>query len=75
MSTERLRHVLTDIEGKDLDMQVCPAQDVPGPGGGVYITKQTPLTLKHLDWLETRNPSADGETFVERALRCAGRAR
>lgn len=32
MNTKRLRHVLTDIEGKDLDMQVCPAQDVPGPG-------------------------------------------
>ena len=41
MSTGRLRHVLTEIAKKDLDMQVCPAEDIPGPGGGVYITKQT----------------------------------
>ncbi|HJP30218.1 MAG TPA: hypothetical protein QGF95_06660 [Candidatus Latescibacteria bacterium] len=65
MSTDRVRHVLSEISSKDLDMQVCPAQDVPGPGGGVYITKQTPLTLKHLEWLETRNPSLDGVTYVD----------
>lgn len=64
MSTGRLRHVLKEIANKDLSMQVCPTQDVPGPGGGVYITRQTPLTLKHLEWLETRNPSADGLTYV-----------
>jgi hypothetical protein len=65
MSTERLRHVLTDIASKDMELQVCPAQDLPVPGGGVYITKQTPLTLKHLKWLESRNPSADGVTYVD----------
>ncbi|MFP6646795.1 MAG: hypothetical protein VCF24_25025 [Candidatus Latescibacterota bacterium] len=32
MSTERLRHVLTDIEGKDLDMQVCPGRTYRAPG-------------------------------------------
>ncbi len=65
MSTERLRHALTDIASKQMDLQVCPAQDLPGPGGGVYITKQTPLTLKHLEWLESRNPSIDGVTYVD----------
>lgn len=34
-------------------------------GGGVYITKQTELTLKHLAWLDTRNPSLDGVTYVD----------
>ncbi len=42
-----------------------PGAGRTGPRGGVYITKQTPLTLKHLDWLETRNPSTDGETYVD----------
>ena len=65
MSTERLRYVLKDFAGKESDLNVCLAQDVPGPGGGVYITKLTPLSLKHLDWLETRNPSADGVTYVD----------
>lgn len=65
MSTARLRHVLGDIAAKKLDMQLFPAQDVPGPGGGVYITRQTPLSTKHLSWLETRNPSVDGQTYVD----------
>jgi hypothetical protein len=65
MSTDRLRHALKDIAIKEMELEVRPAQDLPGPGGGVYITKQTSLTLKHLDWLETRNPSADGVTYVD----------
>jgi hypothetical protein len=41
MSTERLRHVLTDIEGKDLGHAGVPGAGRTGPRGGVYITKQT----------------------------------
>ena len=65
MSTERLRHVLREIDERKLDFHLHPSRDVPGPGGGVYITAQTRLTPKLLDWFEHRNPSADSDTFLE----------
>lgn len=65
MSTERLRYLLRDIEKKKSNLQLVPAEDVPGPGGGVYITRSTPLSVKHLDWIESRNPSPDGLTYLD----------
>ena len=65
LSTGRLRHLLEEIEAKGLAMSVQPARDIPGPGGGVYITSQTPLTTRHLDWLESRNPSRGSATYLE----------
>ncbi|MBT5058760.1 MAG: hypothetical protein HOM68_19620, partial [Gemmatimonadetes bacterium] len=49
MSTTRVRDILREIDDRESDLNVCPAEDVPGPGGGVYITRVTPLNLKHLE--------------------------
>lgn len=65
LSTARLRDVLAHIEERGLELDVCPANDVPGPGGGVYITRNTPLSVKHLDWLESRSPSVDRMASIE----------
>ena len=46
MSTTRVRDILNEIEERGSDLNVCPAEDVFGPGGGVYITRVTPLNLK-----------------------------
>ncbi len=65
MSTTRVRDILNEIQERDSDLNVCPAQDVPGPGGGVYITRATPLNLKHLEWMESRNPARGETTYVD----------
>ena len=65
LSTDRLRHLLQEIEDNKLDYHLHPAQDVPGPGGGVYITAQTPLSAKVLDWIENRNPSPESSCYVD----------
>ncbi|MFH1566675.1 MAG: hypothetical protein ABIL09_01655 [Gemmatimonadota bacterium] len=65
LSTERLRHLLGEIEERGLEVCLKPARDIPGPGGGVYIAAQTPLTAKHLDWLDSRNPSRGAATYLE----------
>ncbi|MBT4096405.1 MAG: hypothetical protein HOE86_02095, partial [Gemmatimonadetes bacterium] len=65
MSTTRVRDILREIEDRESDLNVCPAEDVPGPGGGVYITRVTPLNLKHLEWMESRNPSRSETTYVD----------
>ena len=65
LSTERLRFLLGEINEKGCKFRLFPAKDIPGPGGGVYVTSQTPLIAKHLDWIESRNPSPDSETFLE----------
>ncbi len=65
LSTERLRHLLKEFDEKESDYRICSAKDIPGPGGGVYITSDTPLTERHLDWLERRNLAADGPTLLE----------
>jgi len=68
LSIERLRRLLPEIEERELDMALCPTEDIAGPGGGVYITAQTPLTAKHVDWLERRNPSPDAPVYLEVAF-------
>lgn len=68
LSVGRLRRLLPEIEERGLDMTLCPTQDIPGPGGGIYITAQTPLTAKHVDWLERRNPSPDTPAYLEVAF-------
>ncbi len=65
LSTDRLRHLLQEIDENDLDYHLHPARDVPGPGGGVYITAQTRLNAKVLDWIEGRNPSPDSTTYLD----------
>jgi hypothetical protein len=65
MSTTRVRNILREIEDRESDLNVCPAENVCGPGGGVYITRVTPLNLKHLEWMESRNPSRSETTYVE----------
>ena len=49
MSTERLRHLLREISERELDYRICTAEDVIGPGGGIYITAQSALEERHLD--------------------------
>ena len=41
------------------------AKDILGPGGGVYITGDAPLTEQHLNWLERRSLTPDAPTFVD----------
>lgn len=65
MSTTRVREILREIDERGSDLNVCPETDVPGPGGGVYITRSTPLNLKHLEWMETRSPARGETTYVE----------
>ncbi len=52
MSTTRVRDILNEIEERGSDLNVCPAEDVSGPDGGVYIARVTPLNLKHLEWMD-----------------------
>ncbi|MBT3342736.1 MAG: hypothetical protein HN712_10775 [Gemmatimonadetes bacterium] len=65
MSTTRVREILKEIDERDSDLNICPAVDVPGPGGGVYITRATPLNLKHVEWMETRSPARGETTYVD----------
>ena len=65
LSTDRLRHLLQEIDENNLDYHLHPARDVPGPGGGVYITAQTQLNAKVLDWIENRNPSPESTTYLD----------
>lgn len=69
LSTDRLRHLLREIDENNLDYRLHPARDVPGPGGGVYITAQTRLNAKVLDWIENRNPSPDSRP-ISRSCSC-----
>lgn len=71
MSTERLRHLLQEIRQRELDYRICSAEDVIGPGGGVYITAKSEIEARHLDWIERRNPAAEGGHLYG----CAGHAR
>ena len=65
LSTNRLRILLKHIANEGLRYVPYPAYDILGPGGGVYITSHTPLTGKHLDWVENRNPTAGGQAYIE----------
>lgn len=68
MSTERLRLLMREIEEQKFDYRICSASDIIGPGGGVYVTANSELNEKHLDWFERRNPAPDGATFVDVVL-------
>ena len=64
MSTERLRFLLREVCEQELAYRICSAEDLTGPGGGVYIAAKTELEERHLDWLDRRNP-ADGATYID----------
>ena len=57
MSTERLRFLLREVCEQELAYRICSAEDLTGPGGGVYIAAKTELEERHLDWLDRRNPA------------------
>ena len=57
MSTKNLRALLRKIQEKDLGYRVCAAEDINGPGGGIFIAANTELTPRHLSWIEQRNPA------------------
>jgi hypothetical protein len=65
MSTERLKHLLKQFEEKKFDHQVCSANDILGPGGGIYIKANSALNEQHLSWLERRSLSPDTPTYVD----------
>ncbi|MFH1566522.1 MAG: hypothetical protein ABIL09_00880, partial [Gemmatimonadota bacterium] len=66
LTTDQLRRLLVEIRRRQLPYEVRLAEDVRGPGGGLYLLAQTPVTARHLAWFESRNP-APGRmpTFVE----------
>ncbi len=68
MSTERLRLLMREIDEKKFHYRICSANDIIGPGGGVYITANSELNEKHLDWFERRNPAPEGATYVDVVL-------
>lgn len=70
LNTDRLRRLLVEIRKRSLPCDVCLADDVIGPGGGVYVKAQTPVTTRHIAWFESRNPaSKDRPTFMEVEIR------
>ncbi|MFT5376618.1 MAG: hypothetical protein ACI906_003456 [Candidatus Latescibacterota bacterium] len=68
MSTERLRHLFKQVAESEERYRVCCARDIVGPGGGIYIAANSELNEQHLKWLDRRNPSPDGPTYVEVVL-------
>lgn len=64
MSTERLRHLLQEVHEQQQGYRICNAEDLMGPGGGIYIAAKTEIEERHLDWLDRRNPSA-GPTYLD----------
>jgi len=64
MSTERLRHLLQEVREQEQAYRICSAEDLMGPGGGVYIAAKTELEERHLNWLDRRNPAA-GPTYLD----------
>ena len=72
MITTRVRDILNEIEERGSDLNVCPAEDVFGPGGGVYITRVTPLNLKHLEWMEGRSARPATRDASDVMLMCGG---
>jgi len=66
MSTSDLREILRQAEEQGQGLNVRIANDIPGPGGAVFIAANSRLTLRHLSWLEQRNPAADTRpTYVD----------
>jgi len=69
LNTEKLRRLLVEIRKRQLPYTVCLAEDIRGPGGGIYVFAQTPVSTRHITWFESRNP-APGRmpTFMEVVL-------
>jgi hypothetical protein len=65
VSTERLRHLMRQVQAQEFNYRICFAQDIVGPGGGVYIRANTELDAGHMAWLERRNPSSPGQELVD----------
>ena len=65
LSIERIRFLLREFEDKGHKLAVHPARDVPGPGGGVYVTSQTALSEKYLEWIESRSLSLENEIYLD----------
>lgn len=57
LNTEKLRHLLVDIRKQQLPYSVCLADDIRGPGGGIYVKAMTPVSTRHITWFESRNPA------------------
>jgi len=66
LNTDKLRRLLVDLRKRQLPYTVCLADDIRGPGGGVYVKARTPVSMRHITWFEGRNP-APGRmpTFME----------
>lgn len=69
LNTEKLRRLLVEIRTRQLPYTVCVAEDIRGPGGGIYVLARTPVSTRHIAWFESRNP-APGRmpTFMEVVL-------
>ena len=66
MSTSDLRKLLRQAGEQGLGLSVRIANDIPGPGGSVFIASHSRLTPRHLSWLEQRNPAASTRpTYVD----------
>ena len=65
MTTRSLRDILQKARQQDLGFRILVARDIMGPGGSVFIAARTELTERHLTWLEQRNPSPRGPTYVD----------
>ncbi|MEE3263187.1 MAG: hypothetical protein VX290_10140 [Candidatus Latescibacterota bacterium] len=55
MITTRVRDILNEIEERGSDLNVCPAEDVFGPGGGVLHHPRNAS--------ESQTPRMDGRAF------------
>lgn len=70
LTTDRLRRLLVEIRRQHLPVEVDLASDILGPGGGVYVKAGTPVTTRHITWVETRNPASKTHpTFIDIQLR------
>ena len=66
MNIKTLKALVRKAADHELGYKVCSAEDIMGPGGGVFIAANTELTHRHLAWIEQRNPARKtSPTFVE----------
>jgi hypothetical protein len=66
MSTRDLRAILVEAEKSGGGIVVRIANDVPGPGGAVFVAANQRLTERHLLWFEQRNPaSGTRPTYID----------
>ena len=75
MSTRDLRALLRESQRSGAGVVVRIAQDIPGPGGSVFIAANARLSERHLNWLEQRNPASSSRTtYVDVVIVQEGRA-